>query len=66
MFCSVRLCGAPGAVGGVCYPQSVEVGVEAGVSNSESGDGSVQGPAGGAGPPVVSCVLSNVSKSGVT
>ena len=30
--------------------------------NLESGDGSIKGTAGGVGPPVVSCVLSNGSK----
>ena len=35
------------------------------VSNSESGDDSIQGPAGGVGPPVVPCVLSDVTKSGL-
>ena len=46
---------------GVCHTQPVHVGVEVGVANPQPGDGSVQGPTGGVGPPVVSCVLSDVS-----
>ena len=53
-------------MGGVCHPKFVKVGVKVDVSNLESGDDSVQGPAVGVGPPVVSCVLSDVTKSGVT
>ena len=54
VFWGVRLCGAPGAVRGVGHPKSMEVGVEAGVANPQPGDGSVQGPTGGVGPPMVS------------
>ena len=49
----VRLCRAPGAVGGVGQSQPVYVGIEAAVPNSESGDGSVKGTDGGVGPLVM-------------
>ncbi|MPC23571.1 hypothetical protein E2C01_016629 [Portunus trituberculatus] len=57
-----RLCRAPGAVERVGHTQPVQVGIEAGMANSHSGDGCVQCSVGGVGPPVVSCVLSYESQ----
>ncbi|MPC74803.1 hypothetical protein E2C01_069178 [Portunus trituberculatus] len=62
VFWGVRLGRAPGAVGRVNHAQPVQVGIEAGVANPQSGDCCVQCPVGGVGPPVVSCVLSDVSQ----
>ena len=58
MLWCVRLCGAPGAVGGVGQSQPVHVGIEAAVPNAESGDCRVKGMDGGVGPPVVSQMCS--------
>lgn len=52
-------------MGAVSHAQPVQMGVEAGVANPQPGDGSVQGPAGGVGSPVVSCVLSDVPTEGL-
>ena len=62
VFRSVRLCGAPGAVGCVSHAKPVQVCIEAGVANPEPCHSRVQGPNGGVSPPVVSCVLSNMSQ----
>ncbi|MPC38690.1 hypothetical protein E2C01_032201 [Portunus trituberculatus] len=61
-FLGVRLCRVPRTVGRIGHAQPVQVGIEVGVANSQSGDCCVQCPVGGIGPPVVSCVLSDVSQ----
>ena len=63
---SVWLCGAPGAEWGVSNAQSMEVGVETGVADSQSGNCSVQGSVGRVGPEVELGVRSEVPKSCVS